>query len=356
LDDLEHRGLLQYDRCSQRYDLHPVVRGVAAGSLMAEDMKRYGQRVVDHFNSKPHNPYEQAKAMADVEAGLQVVRTLLKLGHHQQAADAFHLGLVNALSFNLEAHVETLALLRPFFRAGWDRLPNDVDADTAGFLANAGGVALAQCSEIKQAIGAFAVSLQVNLEREDWELSGKILFNISESLSDLNRLSQALRVYALAFDCAILSENIESIFKSRLQLFAYQTRLGQWSEAEATWQQLDPMGRRWNRSTYRQGNAEGCFAQSQFWQGRLQEGQLITAATLSEQDHNRASLRDLHKLRGTWRLEQGHWALAAASFTQAVILARELHQALLLHQIDIKAKTFENTVFKFNPSEVTWTQ
>jgi tetratricopeptide (TPR) repeat protein len=321
--DLEDRGLLQYDRCSQRYDLHPVVRGVAAGSLMAEDMKRYGQRVVDHFNSKPHNPYEQAKAMADVEAGLQVVRTLLKLGHHQQAADAFHLGLVNALSINLEAHEETLALLRPFFRSGWDHLPNDVDADTASYLANAGGVALAQCSEIKQAIGAFTVSLRINLERDDWDISRKILFNISESLSDLNRLSQALRVYALANDFASLSENTELIFKSRLQLFSYQTRLGQWSEAEATWQQIDPMGRGWNRSTYRQGNAELCFAQSQFWQGRLQEGQLTTAATLAEQDHNRATLRELHKLRGTWRLEQGLWALAAASFTKAGTMARE---------------------------------
>jgi len=323
LDDLEHRGLLQYDRCSQRYDLHPVVRGVAAGSLMAEDMKRYGQRVVDHFNSQPHNPYEQAKSIADVEAGLQVVRTLLKLGHYQQAADAFNIDLSNALLINLEAHVETLALLRPFFRAGWDQLPNDVDVDTASYLANAGGIALAQSSEIKQAISAFAVSLQVNLEIEDWEIFGKILLNISASLSDLNRLSQALRVYALAFDCAILSENIESIFKSRLQLFAYQTRLGQWSDAEATWQQLDPMGKQWSRSTYRQGDAELCFAQSQFWQGRLQERQISTAATLAEQDHNRATLRDLHKLCGSWRLEQGDRALAAASFTQAVTMARE---------------------------------
>jgi tetratricopeptide (TPR) repeat protein len=299
------------------------VRGVAAGSLMAEDMKRYGQRVVDHFNSQPHNPYEQAKSIADVEAGLQVVRTLLKLGHYQQAADAFNIDLSNALLINLEAHVETLALLRPFFRAGWDQLPNDVDVDTASYLANAGGIALAQSSEIKQAISAFAVSLQVNLEIEDWEIFGKILLNISASLSDLNRLSQALRVYALAFDCAILSENIESIFKSRLQLFAYQTRLGQWSDAEATWQQLDPMGKQWSRSTYRQGDAELCFAQSQFWQGRLQERQISTAATLAEQDHNRATLRDLHKLCGSWRLEQGDRALAAASFTQAVTMARE---------------------------------
>jgi len=321
--DLEHRSLLQYDPLEHRYDLHPVVRGVAAGSLKAEEMERYGQKVVDHFNSQPHNPYEQAKSMADVEAGLQVVRTLLKLGHHQQAAVAFHIDLMNALSFNLEAHVETVALLRPFFRAGWGQLPKDVDADTASNLANNGAVALSECGEGKQAIGALTASLRWNLERKNFRNSTCNLANIAESLSGLNRLAQTLRASAFSHDFASASEDRGAIFISLLQFFQNQSRLGQWSEAESTRQRLDQMGREWDRLRYRRGDAERCFAQSQFWQGRLQEEQISTAATLAEQDHNRVTLRELHKLRGTWRLEQGDWALAAASFTQAVSMARE---------------------------------
>ncbi|MFA7003349.1 MAG: SIR2 family protein, partial [Verrucomicrobiia bacterium] len=45
--DLEQRGLLQYDDGEKRHDLHPVVRGVAAGGMKAEDRDRYGRRVVD---------------------------------------------------------------------------------------------------------------------------------------------------------------------------------------------------------------------------------------------------------------------------------------------------------------------
>ena len=41
---------------------------------------------------------------------------------------------------------------------------------------------------------------------------------------------------------------------------------------------------------------------------------------------------------------------------EAVTLARELHQALLRQQIQIKAKTFANPVFQIIPSEVSWTQ
>jgi hypothetical protein len=55
----------------------------------------------------------------------------------------------------------------------------------------------------------------------------------------------------------------------------------------------------------------------------LQEEQIRNASTLAEQDHNRVILRALHMLRGSWRLEQGDWTLAAASFTQAVTMARE---------------------------------
>jgi pimeloyl-ACP methyl ester carboxylesterase len=86
--DLERRGLLQYDGRVKRYDLHPVVRGVAAGRLPAEERDEYGQRVVDHFSRRAHNPYEQAEALEDIRDGLNVVRTLLKMGRFKQACDA----------------------------------------------------------------------------------------------------------------------------------------------------------------------------------------------------------------------------------------------------------------------------
>ncbi|MEM6797022.1 MAG: metallophosphoesterase, partial [Acidobacteriota bacterium] len=44
--DLEQRGLLQYEHNTRRYDLHPVVRGVAAGRLKAEDREQFGQKVI----------------------------------------------------------------------------------------------------------------------------------------------------------------------------------------------------------------------------------------------------------------------------------------------------------------------
>lgn len=323
--DLEHRGLLQYDSRARRYDLHPIVRGVAAGGMKAEDKEGYGQRVVDHYSSQPHNPYEQARTMEDVENGLNVVRTLLKLGRYQQAAEAYSGDFANALLFNLEAHVETLSLLRPFFPSTWDQLPKDVDASAASQLANSAAIALRHCGELQTAMGAYRAALHVKMETEDWNDATICIRNISINLSARGLLAKAFRVNRLNLDLATVIENGQGVFKCWLLLFTDQSRNGQWQQAEATWRLLDSMGRgrEWSRSHYRPGELEYDFAEFQFWQGTLKEDHLTASATLAEKDGNRPTLRSLHRLRGSWWLEQGEWTLATASFDQALTMARE---------------------------------
>lgn len=120
--DLERRALLQYDALAQRYDLHPVVRGVTAGRLEHAETEQYGQRVIDYFLQRPHDPYGEAETLDDVRDGLHVVRTLRKMGRYEQAANACAADLGYALAFNLEAYAELLALIRPFFERGWNTL------------------------------------------------------------------------------------------------------------------------------------------------------------------------------------------------------------------------------------------
>lgn len=321
--DLEQRGLLQYDARKRHYDLHPVVRGVAAGGMKTEDRHRYGQRVVDHFSAQPHSPYVQAQTLEDLSSGLQVVRTLLKLGHFQRAADAYQGDLSYALLFNLEAYADTLLLLRPFFPTGWGELPKEADTRLAPFLATCAAFALNNCGELPEALAAYGNVLRRDLTMENWEEVQTTLRNISANLFAQNLLTKALRVDALALDLANVLDDAEALFLIRVFNFGHQSSLGQWQAAEATWQLLDPMGRRWARAVYRQGFAEESFARDQFWQGTLLEEHLTAAATLAEQDNNRSTLRRLHRLRGFWRLEQRDWPKAAASFQEGVRMARE---------------------------------
>ncbi|MCB1229491.1 MAG: hypothetical protein KDN19_04455 [Verrucomicrobiae bacterium] len=321
--DLEQRGLLQWDGRTRKYDLHPVVRCVASGAMAAADREHHGQRVVDHFTAKSHRPYEEAETMEDVHSGLHVVRTLLNLGHYQQAATAYRGDLARALLFNLNAYAEALSLLKPFFPNGWGELPKEVAVSDSSYLVNNAGIALEDCGELTAALAAYGASLRAVLEVEDWFNTSGVLGNISGNLTAQNRLAQARRTDSLALEVATLSEHKQGVFGSRLDQFAHQSSLGQWAEAADTWSLLDPMGRDWSRAAYRPGAAEQQYAEFLFWQGSLQEEHLAEAQRLAAQGKDRTIIRALHRLRGEWRLTQGEWALATASYQEAVRLARE---------------------------------
>ncbi len=77
--DLERRGLLQYDSNTKRYDLHPVVRGTAIGSLRQEDKERYGQSVVDYFSQQSKSNYFEVETLEEVSNVLLLIRTLLQM-------------------------------------------------------------------------------------------------------------------------------------------------------------------------------------------------------------------------------------------------------------------------------------
>lgn len=322
--DLERRGLLQYDAQAKRYDLHPVVRGIAAGGLRPEEKERYGQRVVDHFSQQPHNPYEEAETLEDVRHGLHVVRTLLQMGRYQQARDAYRGDLATTLLFNLEAHAEVLSLLRPFFPKGWATLPDSVREVDVNYLANEAAAALHATGELDEALAIFGTVLPVELRQELWKLVGVRLAWLTVTLGAQNRLAKAERCALLYLDLTTLTDDRQHLFKARLFHFHQLAGTGRWADAEAMWKLLDPMGRSWPRAAYRPGDAERSYAWFLFWRGDLREEHLAQAEQLAGSGKNRPTIRGLHRLRGEWLMEQGQWALAADSFREAVRMAHEV--------------------------------
>ncbi len=319
--DLEQRGLLQWNGREKRYDLHPVVRGVASSGLAVADREFHGMRVVDHFTAVAHN-HEQAKTLEDLRVGLNVVRTLIKLGHLQQAVDFYYGGLARALRINLEAHAEILSILRPFFPSGWGKIPIGVRPWFSVYLTNIAGEALHPCGESGEALAAYGAGLPYRLACEDWENTNIRLRNIADCLSDQNMLAKTLCVNIFGQKISALYGN-QDLFVSRLYLFSIQSRLGDWKKAEATWDLLKDMKRPKDRDFYLPGDAERKYAQFQYGKGTLTEAHLAMAERLAKEGKSRKVIRELHRLRGEWRLEQENWALAAESYHEAVRLARE---------------------------------
>jgi tetratricopeptide (TPR) repeat protein len=324
--DLERRGLLQYDVQAKRYDLHPVVRGIAAGGLRQEEKQDYGQRVVDHFTRQAHNPYEEAETLDDLRNSLQIVRTLLQMGRYQEAYDVFKIDLNRALFHNLEAYAEALSLLGPFFPQGWAILPEGVVKGGAATLVNEAAYLLYCIGESEEALVAFGASLRADLQQGNWREVPTCLLNIANTLFMQNRQAKAISYFRVAIDVATLNDDKGLLFRTQLDLFCQLAIFGQWEDAQAIWQLLDPMGRDWKRDAYRSGYAEYWYALFRFWQGELREAHLDQAEQLARAGRNRQGIRALYGLRGAWLLEQGQWVLAAESFHEAVRMAREVGQ------------------------------
>jgi hypothetical protein len=324
IEDLERRGLVQYDGQTRRYDLHPVVRSIAAGGLRPEERAGQGQRVVDYFSRRTHSPYEEAETIEDVRDGLRVVRTLLQMGKYQGAYEAFKDGLSDALLFNLEANAEVLSVLRPFFPAGWSREPGMVQMWPAGYLSNTAAVALSSSGMTEDALAAYGSTLVKFVRGGEWENAATVLGNTTEALRLQNRLAATEKCDTLAFEIATLKKDKLSLFMSLLSVFETHLVTGRLDEAESTWRTLNRMGRGWPRRRYRPGDAEYWYVQLRIRQGDLTEGDLDRAEGLAEDGKNREVIRGVHRLRGQWRLERCEWTLAAESFAEAVRRAREV--------------------------------
>jgi hypothetical protein len=150
--------------------------------------------------------------------------------------------------------------------------------------------------------------------------------NISGTLRAQNHLAQEERCLLSNLNLATVRDDKERIFRARQYRFAQLASIGQWADAKAIWDLLDPMGRDWSRNTYRPGDVESDYAQFRFWQGDLREEHLVRAERLARAAKNRIAVRGLHGLRGQWRLERGEWALAAESLREAVSMARAVGQ------------------------------
>ena len=254
--DLEQRGLLQYELQAGRWDLHPVVRAIAAGRLGDRDRDRLGQQIIDYFSQRPHDRYEQAKTLDDLRDGITIVRTLFQMGRKREAWDALQSDLLNALFTNMEAYPEALSLSRPFFPHDWSTLSEDLTDWDLGLLANSAAYALAGLGEFTQSLELDQVAIGIVVAIKEWRKVQQGLRILSATFHDLNQLALSEQYSMASLRLAEALDSPDLVFNARLGRFARLAEAGRWDEAEEMWNLLDPMGRDWPRRIYRPGNAE----------------------------------------------------------------------------------------------------
>ena len=138
LTELEDRGLVGWDKRANRYDLHPIVRGVVWGGL-ADDVRRGVYTSLHaHFEALPKiDDYLKVNSLEDLTPAIELYNTLIGLGRYDDAEVLFYERLDDALLYRLSANRQRVELLEMLFPDGLEKLPRLRDSNIQGRTLNA---------------------------------------------------------------------------------------------------------------------------------------------------------------------------------------------------------------------------
>ena len=321
LSDLEDRGLLQWDREENTYDLHPVVRAYAFEKLEERDRTGIYNAIRDHFASLPPEKVQEATELDHVKNTIEIMRALIGAGRFKEAL-ALHQGSFgDSLIFAVGAYAVTAELLSPFLGHDQDGafvLPELVDRSYArNELANA----LFRLGRTEEAIYLYRAKLRLDLDSGVLNDLGTGLRNLSVSLREMNWLASAVRVSKLAYNLATASGNEDDLTQSLLDLTVEASTSGRFEEAEvhlASFRQRE----RPRFARYRPGDAECWLAKSRFWQGKLTAEDFDHANRIAAKGRNLFVQHQLASLRAEWELTRGNSAIALEAIEQALAITR----------------------------------
>jgi tetratricopeptide (TPR) repeat protein len=123
LTELEDRGLIGWDRAANRYDAHPIVRGVVWQLTDSIHQHAVYRALESHFEPMAIPDWEEVETIADLTPAIEHYHTLVGLERYDDACELFHKRLDRATLYRLAAHRERITWLERLFPLGVTELP-----------------------------------------------------------------------------------------------------------------------------------------------------------------------------------------------------------------------------------------
>jgi hypothetical protein len=230
LSTLEERGLVQWDRQHNRYDLHPVVRAYAYGKL--EDKQATYAQVKSYFEALPAEDTEQAQDVADLRVTLELYHALLNGDQPDDAQQLYYDRLRIPLRFALGAYATMVELLSPLFVDGFDQPPALRTVNDQSYTANALAMAFHSLGDEAQAQRLLAVGNRLALQERDARNLSTSLSNLGQSLQDGGQLAAAEQAYQLGLALAQAAHEQLRIDVGHRDLVRLGSITGDWKQGE----------------------------------------------------------------------------------------------------------------------------
>ncbi len=137
LTELEDRGLIGWDKRANRYDLHPIVRGVVWAGLGEDTRRGIYTSLHAHFEALPMiDDYFTVNSLEDLTPAIELYNTLIGLGRYDDAGRLFAERLEKAMLYRLSANRHRIELLEMLFPDGLEQLPRLSDPNIQSYVLN----------------------------------------------------------------------------------------------------------------------------------------------------------------------------------------------------------------------------
>jgi hypothetical protein len=123
LAELEDRGLVGWDRRANRYDLHPLVRGVVWSGLGEDARRGLYTSLHAHFDALPAMGEDEISSIEDLTPAIELYNTLIGLGRFKDAWEIFRARLDKHTHNRLSATGDRIVLLSMLFHDTQDYAP-----------------------------------------------------------------------------------------------------------------------------------------------------------------------------------------------------------------------------------------
>ena len=189
LAELEDRGLVGWDKCANRYDLHPIVRGLVWSGLGDEARRSAYTDLHAHFVAVPLiDNWMEVSRLEDLTPAIELYHTLIGLKRYDDAFVIFRERLSNAMFYRLSANRQRVELMELLFPDGVEQLPHLRESDNQTYALTALAQGYQNNGQPGRATSLYRSNNKIQSERKRVRYVNTSLRNLSYAL----RLSGAL--------------------------------------------------------------------------------------------------------------------------------------------------------------------
>jgi tetratricopeptide (TPR) repeat protein len=317
LTELEDRGLIGWDRAANRYDAHPIVRGVVWQLTDVKDQRAVYTALEAHFEPMTTPEWDQVETLADLTPAIERYHTLLGLGQYDDAFVLFRDRLSFATLYRLAAHRERIAWLERLFPEGVGGSPALTrDRDQSNAL-NMLALSYQISGEPARAVPLFRRAREIYERLDDIRNRRAAASNLGDSLREIGALRDALNALRQAL---LLSRESGERFHEGVSLQLLGQTLGSTGQNRLAHVALRKSRQLFRGNRQGEGLADAHLAQLALWIGDLKK-----AFTWAERAWALAAARKLERDFIHAALLQGRVALGAGDLSRA---EERLHYAL----------------------------